>query len=409
MTETKRFRIVNGPIFIRQEAGTGATRTKEQLNNGQEILAEAASRTEKGNFVWWKHALGWSAERKLDNSEIYMVEVITTIPEPTATEIAPAATEIVPATQQITPVPQFFRVVDGPIRIRQLPDTSALRVEAQLTQGQQIEVVAGSRTDNDGFIWWQHALGWSVEKTSDDKEVYMQAIDPAADGGRNNTAVNTNTVPTLTLPSGKTIERPVLFVQHPVALKDTVWIQYFGNTQFAYKLQFERDPARQRMYYYCQSLHGGIDYGNNTPGAPIVAGMTQGIIEKVERNAKSYRPNAVRVTVGEFQVIYGHLGNVPPDLVEGMTVTPEMKMGEIEATQDHLHLEVRYKNTWIINPLLFMSPELSGAFTSKFSKFSQYFYSDATWTQWLTPFDQPVLKASTPDKAVLLGPRAARG
>ncbi len=401
MTQAKRFRIVNGPIFIRQAAGASAPRANGQLNNGQEIVVLAATGTERDGFVWWPHALGWSAERKSDNSDIYMLEIVATIPEP-------SATEIVPTPQQITLEPKFFRVIDGPIRIRQFADTSAPRVEGQLAQGQQIEVVPGSRTDNDGFIWWQHSLGWSVEKTNDDKTIYMQLIDPATEGGRNNTAVNTNTVATLTLPTGKTIERPVLFVQHPVALKDTVWIQYFGNTQFAYNLQFDRDPGRQRMYYYCQSLHGGIDYGNNTPGAPIVAGMTQGVIEKVERNAKSYRPNAVRVTVGEFQVIYGHLGNVP-DVKEGMTVTPDMKLGEIEASQDHLHLEVRYKNTWVINPLLFMTPELTAAFTKKFSNYGKYFYSDANWTQWLTPFDQPILKVSATDKAVIIGPRAAHG
>lgn len=151
---------------------------------------------------------------------------------------------------------------------------------------QQIAVVANSRTNNDGYRWWQHSLGWSVASHADETKIYMKPIDPATESGRNNTAVNTNTIATITLPIGKEIERPELFTRHPVALEHTVWVQYFGNTQFACNLQFDRDTTRQRMYFYYRGLHGGIDYGNGNPGVRIFAGM-HGTITKAERNAKS--------------------------------------------------------------------------------------------------------------------------
>lgn len=302
----------------------------------------------------------------------------------------------------------FFRVVDGPVNIRQQPDTDAARVSSVLNTGQQIEVDPTSRTENDHYVWWKHQLGWSAERhLLNTAKIFMTKIEPETDKVKGLSVVNTNTAATLTLPTGKTIERPVLFARHPVAPEATQWIQYFGNTVFASNLQFDRNPVRQRMYFYCQGLHGGIDYGNDKPGVPIFAGVN-GIVDKVELGAKSYSPNCVRVNVGDFTIIYGHMGNVSP-LKKGDMVTPDTKMGEIEPIQDHLHLEVRYKNTWVLNPLLFMSVELSSALTQKFPKFNRCFFSDPAWNQWLTPFDQPVLKLSAADKAQIIGPRAARG
>jgi hypothetical protein len=299
---------------------------------------------------------------------------------------------------------KFFRVVDGPVNIRTLPDTDAAKAGGQLQLGQQVEVVIESRTVNDGYIWWQHSLGWSVESSADGSKVFMREIIPDTDKAKGTAVVNMPSSASITLPTGTKIPQTILFQRHPVDLADTKWWQYFGNTRFAYNLCTDKVPVRQRMYFYCQGLHGGVDYGNSTPGVPIVAGIN-GVIEKVELGAKSYSPNCVRIKAGDFTVIYGHLGNVPA-LAVGQTVVPETPLGKIEGTQCHLHLEVRYKNTWIINPLLVMSTEMTNAIIAKFKK---DFYSDANWTQWQTPFDQPVLKSSAPDKAVIIGPRAARG
>ena len=304
--------------------------------------------------------------------------------------------------------PKFFRVVDGPVNIRIQPDTDAAKTGSQLQTGQQVEVVPESRKVNDGYVWWQHQVGWSVESTENGAAVFMREVVPETDKAKGTDVVNLPVAGFITLPTGAKIDRPTLFQKPPVRLEDTAWMQYFGNTWFAFNLSVDRNPSRQRMYFYCQSLHGGIDYGNNTPGIPVVAGV-HGVIEKIERGGKSYLPNCMRIKIGDFTVIYGHIGNLNPSLANGQTITPDTQLGTIEQTQFHLHMEVRYKNTWIINPLLFMPSDVSTGLLNKFSKFSKHFYMDVNWIQWQTPFDQPVLKCTTPDKAVIIGPRAARG
>lgn len=334
---------------------------------------------------------------------------------------------------------KLFRIVDGPVKIRPLPNRTSTALKEQLQIGHQIEVKSDSRTVADGYVWWQHQKGWSAERSEDGTTILMQEVvaetAPAVGTGIAAPAGTTNAVPSIgtvaaapapvapaptaapaligpvesdavTLPTGETLRCPVLFQQLPVKIEDTDWFQYFGNSKFAFDLCNKPDPGMQRMYFYCQGLHGGIDFGNSKRAVPILAGVN-GVVEKVELNARSYGPNFVRVKIGDWTIIYGHMGNVSP-LAAGQAVTPDMRMGEVESTQDHLHLEVRYKNTWIINPLLFMPVEMRNVITGKFGPFTKYFYSESGWSQWVTPYDQPVLKSSAPDKAVILGPRAGR-
>jgi len=344
---------------------------------------------------------------------------------------------------------KLFRVVDGPLKIRALPNTTASFLKQQLQNGEQITVTPESRTVNRGYIWWQHSLGWSAEGSENKSKVFMQEV--VADAAQSTVSVTvassegtvTTTAPAagttvtvttapaagttvtvttapaagtmigpvetdvVTLLTGAKIHCPLLFQKHPVMLDQTTWFQYFGNTPFAFNLSTNANPSMQRMYFYCQALHGGVDYGNSKIHAPILAGVN-GVVEKVELGGKSYSPNFVRVKVGaDWTIVYGHMGNVVSPAA-GQAVTPDTPMGEIEGTRQHLHLEVRYKNTWIINPLLFMPVELRTGITNKFSTFAKHFFSAGGWNQWLTPYDQPVLKLSAPDKAVLMGPRVGR-
>jgi len=309
---------------------------------------------------------------------------------------------------------KFLRVVDGPVKIRSLPNITSSKTEGMLQTGHEIEVIADSRTIADGYIWWHHTQGWSAEGSADGTKVFMQEVvhAPATNTPTTPAVVNasaTVNVPAagsamITLPNGAKFAQTILFQRHPVSLDDTKWFQYFGNTRFAFNLCNDKVPVRQRMYFYCQGLHGGLDYGNSSGGGQAIVAGINGVVEKVELGAKSYAPNCVRIKAGDFTVIYGHLGNVAP-LVVGQTVTPETHIAQIETMQFHLHLEVRYKGTWIINPLLFMSTEMTDAIIAKFKK---DFYTDGGWNQWITPFDQPVLKSSAPDTAVIIGPRAGR-
>lgn len=303
--------------------------------------------------------------------------------------------------------PIFFRVVTAGLFVRPLPSRNTTPV-GRLIQNQQIEVIPDSRTEAEGNVWWQHALGWSAERSLNPAEKPLMERVIVEQQGRSDAPVNLNNADQITLPTGTRIDRPMLFSRHPVALIDTQWTQYFGNTRFAFNLQFDRNPRRQRMYFYSQGLHAGIDYGNNDnkTTVPIVAGIT-GRVEKVARNATVYRPGFVWVRAGDFVVIYGHMGNIPSDITVGSTVTPGTKLGFIEPLEDHLHLEIRYRQTWIINPLVFMTPAMTDAFMVRFPVFN--FYSSPVWTRWLTPFDQPVLRLGSPDTNPLIGPRSIQG
>jgi hypothetical protein len=302
----------------------------------------------------------------------------------------------------------FFRVVTLRLKIRRTPSLAGL-VDGTMIEGQVIECDPSSRVEAEGFVWYQHSLGWSAERDlTNGTPPFLMQFTPEAQDARASDVINTNTAPTIMLPSGRTIPRVDLFVKHPILPGNLGWTQCFGNTRFAYNLQFDRDPARQRAYFYCQGLHGGLDYGNNAQALPIVAGLT-GTISQVVRMGGAYSPGFVRVRSGDYTVIYGHIGSIPGDLVTGMPVGPDTVMGQIERSQNHLHLEVRYRDTWIINPLVYMPPALSDAFLARAQPPSAAFYNDATWTRWQTPFDQPVLKLDNPARNVIIGPRAARG
>jgi hypothetical protein len=44
----------------------------------------------------------------------------------------------------------------------------------------------------------------------------------------------------------------------------------------------------------------------------------------------------------------------------------------------------------------------------RWSNYTQHFYRDATWTQWQTPYDQPILKLSAPGAVEIIGPHGRR-
>lgn len=81
---TKRFLVSTLVLNVRSEPSTDARTLLpgEQLRQGEQIEAQVNSRTERVGFVWWQHRTGWSAERKLDNSEVFLVDMNTPLPPP---------------------------------------------------------------------------------------------------------------------------------------------------------------------------------------------------------------------------------------------------------------------------------------------------------------------------------------
>lgn len=82
--ETQEFLVAPLVLNVRTEPTVDARTLVpgEQLSQGERIDAIISSRTEKSGFVWWEHKTGWSAERTLDNKEVYLIDVNTELPPP---------------------------------------------------------------------------------------------------------------------------------------------------------------------------------------------------------------------------------------------------------------------------------------------------------------------------------------
>jgi hypothetical protein len=384
--------VVDGPVSIRAEPTRSAARRGEVPNGGL-LQVQKDSRREAEGYVWWQHALGWSAERTIDGSYVIMEEAAqSTTPTDESGTRPPLPTPPQPTEPPNTP--RYFRVMTPLLNVRDAPSAAGAKV-TELKNGDEISTRVGDRTEANGFVWWKHAAGWSVEKRIDGSEIYMERINaltpplPAigADGR------------TVTLPDGSTFVAQEFITRSLMDIASVQWIQYFGNSQFAYRIWSEG----KQWYKYSQGLHGGFDYGSSRVGTPLYAGV-EGQVLAVFRNSATYSPNYVQVTVGPYLLIYGHLTNVP-DLQKGQRVTPDMIVGYVDAGgQNHLHFEVRYKSWWILNPLLVMTPAVRDLILNRYTDYPRHFYRDATWSQWQDPFDQPVLRLS----GTLIGPHSRR-
>src|SRR5262249_52272072 len=132
------------------------------------------------------------------------------------------------------PVANFklMHVISLGVRVRSAPDAKAPQV-GTLPQGTEFLVdktKADLRVEKDGYIWWKHNTGWSVERSLDGKEVLMLDV----------------------------YELPMLgslFQRLPVRIEDTQWIQYYGNTGFAF-----RNGVRNSYDKFAQGLHSGLDF-----------------------------------------------------------------------------------------------------------------------------------------------------
>lgn len=395
------------------------------LNPGEVVQCDENTRTTADGYVWIKHQFGWSAVRNLDESLIFLYVPPSAEPTPAApaTTVTPVATTTAPAPAVTTPttpaaapdatsrasaiptsvIPaattpaapsKVFRVSRTQVRVRAKPSLTGEMVR-WLLPGETITV--DTRQEADGFIWWHHSEGWTAERSLDGTQEFL--VDPETFAKREAEAAAAAATPSsVSAPDGTTLPNlNSLFTRFPMALEQTEWWQYFGNNVFAYNLW--RDG--KKWYSYCQALHGGLDFGNSrVSGIPIYAGV-HGTYQKTITS--SYAPFGIFVKSGDYTIIYGHLIN-PRQFAAGAIITPDTVLGECQVPgQNHLHLEVRYKEVWIVNPLLFFSEAMRAQVFNKFPPGPNHFYRDARWSRWQTPLDQPILKLGAAD---IIGPHA---
>ncbi len=381
----QQVRIRKDPTFSGQHVGW--------LNPDELVEMQPDSRTEFGGYVWWRHNKGWSVERKLDGLKVYLThEEAAPAPAETPPAEAPETPIFVPASPTPAEPSEETRFIVGrqQVRVRRGPSLQASHVR-WLMPGEEVIVKVDSRTEANGYIWYEHNDGWSVQRSIDGTVQFL--FDPEEFANRPD---QQGPVFREGLPDVDTIPmRDAMFSRLPLELSQTQWWQYFGNNVFSYNLW----ARGMKWYSYAQGLHGGVDFGNSVASAPIVAGVT-GVF--VKRDVNYTKPNGMWVKVGDYTVIYGHLAN-PANLTPGAAIAPDTVLGTIDlGGQNHLHLEIRYKGRWIVNPLLFMPEDMRNSLIGKFPPSEEYFYKDAAWTQWQTPLDQPVLVLG----GDLIGPHA---
>ena len=177
------------------------------------------------------------------------------------------------------------------------------------------------------------------------------------------------------------------FERLPIAPTREATSQWFGATNFAHNYGYLWNYDG-----YCQGMHCGIDIGrvDSEYGTPVFAGL-YGTVASITP-AFGAGPYAVNVRIGSYVVVYGHLdGDIR--VKAGAVVNPETILagvgnpsGAADLGNVHLHLEVRYRNELIYNPLLFMGEAEYRALTTVMDPFDFYYTG-----KWATPFDQPVV------------------
>ena len=392
--ETKR------QVRVRQSPTLSAQHVR-WLSEGETIETQSDTSIEADGYIWWQHKDGWSASESLDGRWIFM-EAISVSSETDDTEaeeaeettqatddtplvvispIVPTITIPIPAVP--VPIPTIITLqANTDVRIRSEADLSGTFIK-WIPAGTLVECNASSEITNDGYVWLHHQDGWSAWKNVSGSTVFL--VEP---GSVDSVAVMTDDGPDVsTLPSLKTLVKRL-----PVDINDTHWWQYFGNNDYAYT--YGKSWGYDR---FSQGLHSGLDFGNNNAGISVYAGIDCSFVREDRYG--------IRIKSGLYTIIYQHLINTPTFEV-GDKISVDTKLGELDSSSNrlrHLHFEIRYKGSWIINPLLMMSDEMVKQITTKFNpSYPKYFYQSGAWNQWLTPMDQPVIKLGGP----VIGPTA---
>ena len=363
----KRFRVLAPRLGIRSHPALAGTKHETRLQEGETIEARPDAWVEEDDFVWWLHGPGWSAERSLDGRLQFLEDLTPELSR--SADGARGRPKDFPGAPPPRDGRHRWQVLALTLPVHDAPGAGAVR-SGRLEQGDVLRVPddPARLVQAEDYLWLRHGQGWSAVRRLD---------------GRGQFLLNLDELPLL----------GSLFQHHPVNLGEVNWAQYFGNTTFAARRG--RDFSYHR---YAQGLHSGLDYGcygDERPGPRIFAAL-EGV--SLGRGYK-YGPNRLDVKVGPYRIIYGHIGS-PANLPREAPVTPWTVMGRIEDTLYHLHLEVRYQDSYVLNPLLFMSPMMVNDFVERFplrvmrSDGAQVmrFRQTERWDRWLTPLDQPVIR-----------------
>lgn len=434
----RQMRAISSDVVIRDRPSFDGLNAG-WVYEGNTIDVDLSTRTEAEDHVWVKHIRGWSPERKLDGTEIFLVDNIKDaffIPGETHENSAPPTPPADEAEDDIPAVDDSPAEVEkvtvekagedvakvevskadspdeaakvgvtggGPgsevkaenklearvkVNVRDKPSTrGTVDRDAALVPGTIVTYDPDATVEAEGYVWVKHERGWSALRPIGEGDAFL-----VAPGG----PPNEDAPDPESLPGYRTLIKRL-----PVDIDQTVWFQYFGNNVFAYT-----DGTDFNYDGYSQGLHGGLDFANKAAGVPIYAAADCQYVEIKRRS-----PNLqIWTQTGDYTFIYQHITNARSFKV-GEAISADTVVAEIEPVPwFHLHFEVRYKDNWIINPLLLMSDELVQQITDKFNPDTpsqwpsklKFFFRNKNWAKWTSPLDQPIIKR----RGRLLGPKA---
>lgn len=155
----KTYKVVDGPLSVRLEPGG---QWLAQIPEGYQFVADSDSKVESNGYVWLQHDAGWSAMRTSDKSKVY-IEKVKEEAEPENAD---------PEVATIT-----FKT-NRQVRVRKAPTLSATHLR-WLEEGETFQTSSDTRTEADGYIWWQHSEGWSASESLDGRWVFMAQVETA--------------------------------------------------------------------------------------------------------------------------------------------------------------------------------------------------------------------------------------
>jgi hypothetical protein len=149
MSSTKLYKVTQGPLGIRKEPYGDLLPIK--LAQGDEITV-TTDPVVKGGYIWLQHDKGWSALSDEADTDVFMLDISNRNPNE----------------------PRIFRVWAANISIRETPN--GLRKPERLLAKMELKVDPTSRTEKDGYIWWKHDKGWTAERSSNSREIFMKEV-----------------------------------------------------------------------------------------------------------------------------------------------------------------------------------------------------------------------------------------
>jgi hypothetical protein len=155
----KKYRVVDGPLSVRRVPGG---QWLKSYPTGHEFIANTDTQQTLNGYVWIQHDEGWSAKRSEDKSKRFLqkVEEVTTPQDPE------------PPTNE----PEILKMkTNRQVRVRKSPTLSAEDIR-WLAKDEIIETQSDSRTERDGYVWWQHKDGWSASQSLDGRWVFMDKV-----------------------------------------------------------------------------------------------------------------------------------------------------------------------------------------------------------------------------------------